>query len=79
MGIVVSKRPYSSVLTSDPSDSFSSINMPEFYDNNGMSMVNENGIHREHFRRVLKTTSTRGVAFRGDVEEVSKATRRSPQ
>ena len=75
MGVVVSKRPYSSIPT-DTSDHFSSINMTDYPSNNGMSVVYEKGVHRQHFRRVLAPTATRGVAFRGDAKEVSTSARR---
>lgn len=71
MGVVVSKRPYKSVCTSDSSDDFSSINM-SYNSTYGMSTVHEKGVHRQHFSRLLKPTSTRGVAVARNAKQVSE-------
>ena len=53
MGITVSKASAYKSLPMEPSDNFSSININVQHYNNGMPMVNENAVHRQHFRRVL--------------------------
>lgn len=78
MGVVVSKRPYKSII-SDTSDDYSSINISHYPSNNGMSSVSQKSVHSEHFRRVLASASTRGVAFTRNAEQVSAPTRRPPQ
>lgn len=77
MGIVVAKHPYISVSTTDTLNDFSSINIDSYESNNGMSLVRENGVHRQHFRRMLTPTSTRGVVIRGDAKKIPASTRRS--
>jgi hypothetical protein len=78
MGVVVSKRRYKSIIP-DTSDDYSSIYMPGYYDKNGMSMVSKKSVHGEHFRRVLTSASTRGVALTRNAEQVSAPARRAPQ
>jgi len=78
MGVVVSKRPYKSIVP-DTSDDYSSINMNTSLPNNGMSIVSKKGVHREYFNRVLTTASTRGVAITRNAKQVSAPTRRAPE
>ena len=78
MGIVVSKRPYKSIPT-DASDNYSSINMNNYSHNNGMPLVHENGVHRQHFRRVLTSAPARGIVAKGDAKKVPTSTRRAPE
>jgi len=78
MGVVVSKRPYNSIIP-DTSDDYSSINMNTSLPNNGMPFVSQKSVHGKHFRRVLTSASTRGVALTRNAEEVSASTRRAPQ
>lgn len=76
MGVVVSKRPYKSIV---PSNDYSSINITNYPPNNGMPSVSQKSVHSEHFRRVLTSASTRGVALTRNAEKVSASARRAPQ
>ena len=78
MGVVVSKRPYRSIVP-DTSDDYSSINITNYSPNNGMPSVSQKSVHSEHFRRVLTSASTRGVALTRNAEQVSAPTRRPSQ
>ena len=77
MGIVIAKHPYLSVSTNDTLNDFSSINIGSYESNNGVSLVYEHGVHRQHFRRMLEPTSTRGVAVGRDAKKISASARRS--
>ena len=69
MGIVVSKRPYKSIPTDTP-DKYSSINMNDYSYNDGMSLVHKNGVHRQHFSRVLTSAPARRIVATGDAQQV---------
>ena len=77
MGIVVAKHPYISVSTSDTSNNFSSINIDSYDNKNGMSLVHQNGVHRQHFRRVLTPATTRGITAGGNAKKIPASARRS--
>tara|TARA_A100001015_G_C14962093_1_gene701373 strand:+ start:964 stop:1251 length:288 start_codon:yes stop_codon:yes gene_type:complete len=78
MGVVVSKRPYKSIPTDTP-DKYSSINMNDYSYNDGMPLVHENGVHRQHFCRVLTSAPARGIVATGDAQQVPTSTRRAPK
>ena len=78
MGIVVSKRPYKSIPTDTP-DKYSSINMNDYSYNHGMPLVHENGVHRQHFRRMLTPAPARGIVATGDAQQIHASTRRAPK
>ena len=68
MGIVVTKSPFYKSIPMDTSDNFSSINIPSQPYNNGVSVVNKDAVHRNHFRRVLSPPSRGGIPSGGNAK-----------
>jgi len=74
MGIVVTKSPTYKPIRMDTSNNFSSINIPSQPYNNGVPLVNKDAVHRNHFRRVLSTSSRGGIPSGGNAKKVPTAT-----
>jgi len=68
MGIIVTKPPSYKSIPFETTDAFSSINITNPTYNNGVPVVHQKSVHREYFRRVLKTTERSRVAPGGNAK-----------